>query len=193
MSSLTGKIVASRARVNISQGPARERLEHKIRKLEEEKRATLGGLYLGDCSYVGPELHPTGTATAPSLDSLFWTTLFSCRRRTWHRHGAQGWLRHGAEPVQPVSRLWTRPATSRPRPATGSDGLSPMAHAAKAYLAIHHAIHTANASSNASCNPRWTTALFVSRFAGAGLRAWRHADSATVASVMPRPPSTFRL
>ena len=76
MSSLTGKIVASRARVNISQGPARERLEHKIRKLEEEKRATLGGLYLGDCSYVDPELHPTGTATAPSLDSLFTRLCF---------------------------------------------------------------------------------------------------------------------
>ncbi len=60
LSSLTGKIVASRARVNISQGPARERLEQKIRKLEEEKRATLGGLHLEDHDNVSLKLHSMG-------------------------------------------------------------------------------------------------------------------------------------
>jgi hypothetical protein len=60
LSSLTGKIVASRARVNVSQGPARERLEQKIRKLEEEKRATLGGLHLEDHDNVSLKLHSMG-------------------------------------------------------------------------------------------------------------------------------------
>ena len=48
LSSLTGKIVACRARVNVSHGPTRERLESKIKRLDEEKRKILSGLHLGE-------------------------------------------------------------------------------------------------------------------------------------------------
>ena len=48
LSSLTGKIVACRARVNVSHGPTRERLESKIKHLDEEKRKILSGLHLGE-------------------------------------------------------------------------------------------------------------------------------------------------
>jgi hypothetical protein len=46
---ISGKIIASQARLHIAQGVAKERLELKIRKFEEEKNAILANLKL-DCA-----------------------------------------------------------------------------------------------------------------------------------------------
>jgi hypothetical protein len=46
---ISGKIIASQARLHIAQGVAKERLELKIRKFEEEKTAILANLKL-DCA-----------------------------------------------------------------------------------------------------------------------------------------------